>query len=73
VPLAGILGTNRVTFATLQLVTHQLHFHGADSLNLANGACYENLFLASYTSRDGGYCAHLLSQSGKSDDSGRHY
>ena len=29
-PLAGILGNNRVTFATLQLVTYQLHFHGAD-------------------------------------------
>ena len=32
-PLAGVLGNNRVTFATLQPVTYQLHFHGADSLN----------------------------------------
>jgi hypothetical protein len=27
VPLASVLGNNRVTFATLQLVTYQLHFH----------------------------------------------
>jgi plastocyanin len=33
VPLAGVLGNNRVTFATLQPVTYQLHFHGADWLN----------------------------------------
>jgi hypothetical protein len=66
VPLAGILGNNRVTFATLQLVTYQLHFHGADYTE--RGACNENFFLAFYTSRDRGYCAHLLSQGGKSDD-----
>ena len=68
-PLAGVLGNNRVTFATLQPVTYQLHFHDVDSLNFTERACNENLFLASYTSRDRGYCAHLLSQSGKGDDS----
>ena len=68
-PLAGILGNNRVTFATLQLVTYQLHFHGADSLNFTERGCNENLFLAFYTSRDRGYFAYLLSQSGKGDDS----
>ena len=68
-PLARVLGNNRVTFATLQLVAYQLHFHGADWLNFTErGACNENLFLASYTSRDRGYCAYLLSQSGKGDN-----
>ncbi len=33
VTLAGLLGNNRVTFATLPPVTYQLHFHGADWLN----------------------------------------
>ena len=68
-PLAGVLGNNRVTFAILQPVTYQLHFHGADSLNFSERICNENLFLASYTSRDRGYFAHLLSQGGKRDDS----
>jgi hypothetical protein len=69
VPLADVLSNNRVTFATLQPVTHQLHFHGADWLNFTErGLANENLFLASYTSRDRGYCAYLLSQSGKGDD-----
>jgi hypothetical protein len=69
VPLADVLGNNRVTFATLQPVTYQLHLHGADSLNFTERSCNENLFLASYTSRDRGYFAYLLSQSGKRDDS----
>ena len=38
-PLARILGNNRVTFERLQRVTYRLHFHGAGSLNfLPNGA-----------------------------------
>jgi len=50
-------------------VTHTLHFHGAESLNFyQTEGCNENLFLASYISRDGGYSAYLLSQSGESDD-----
>ena len=67
-PLASVLGNNRVTFATLRPVTHQLHFHGAESLNFTEWACNENLFLASYTTRDRGYFAYLLSESSKGDD-----
>jgi hypothetical protein len=69
VQLARVLGNNRVTFATLQPVTSQLHFHSADSLNFTERSCNENLFLSSYTSRDSGYFAYILSQSGKGDDS----
>jgi hypothetical protein len=70
VTLAGVLGNNRVTFAALPSVTYQLHFHGADWLNFTErGPCNENLFLASYTSRDRGYFGYLLSQGGKGDDS----
>ena len=68
-PLASILGNNRVTFARLQPVTYQLHFHGADSLNFTERGCNENLFLASYISRGNGCFAYRLSQSGKRDDS----
>ena len=68
-PLADISGNNGVTFATLRPVTYQLHFHGADALNFTEQSCNENLFLASYTSRDSGYFAYLLSESGKGDDS----
>ena len=43
-PLAGILGNNRVTFATLQPVTYQLHFHGADSLNFTERGLAMRIF-----------------------------
>ena len=43
-PLAGVLGNNRVTFATLQLVTYQLHFHGADWLNFTERGSAMRIF-----------------------------
>jgi hypothetical protein len=69
IALSGALSNNRVTFTRLKAVTHTLHFHGAESLNFyQTEGCNENLFLASYTGRDRGDSAYLLSQSGESDD-----
>jgi hypothetical protein len=68
VPLTDISGNNGVTFATLRPVTYQLHFHGADPLNFTEQSCNENLFLASYTSRNRDYFVYPVSQNRKSDD-----
>ena len=48
-PLAGILGNNRVTFARLQPVTYQLHFHGADSLNFTERRLAMRIFSWRFT------------------------
>ena len=43
--------------ATYDLKPREAQFHGVDSLNLLNGGCNENLFLASYISRGNGCLA----------------
>ena len=68
-PLASILSNNRVTFAALQLVAYQLHFHGVKWLNFTKRVCDENVFLAFCISRGNGCFAYRLSQAGKRDDS----
>ena len=68
VPLAGVLGNNRVTFGRLQPVTNRLHSHRVDSLNITKWGCIENIFLASCTSRSNGSFAYRLSQAGTCND-----